>query len=274
MENPENPSLDVQAIVFGNKLFFIAGPCVVETEEILMTTAERLKNISTELDLPFIFKSSYRKANRSSLNSFTGIGDHKALKLLNKVREQFEVPVITDIHSVAEAELAANFVDVLQIPAFLCRQTDLLQAAAKTNKVVGIKKGQFMSPESMLFALDKVRQSGNDKVFLIERGTSFGYQDLVVDFRSIAVMQNFDSPVVMDCTHSIQKPNQNSGTTGGTPEHIESIAKAAIAVGANGIFVETHPDPGSALSDGANMLHLDHLKPLLQKLIKIKNALD
>lgn len=244
----------------------MAGPCVVEDETSPLRIAETLVEITSKLGIPFIFKASYRKANRTKLDSFTGIGDEKALKVLGKIREQFGVPVVTDIHAVEEAQMAAEVVDVLQIPAFLCRQTDLLVAAARTGKVVNIKKGQFVSGESMGFAVDKVKLSGNSQVMLTERGTMFGYQDLVVDFRNIPIMQSFGVPVVLDVTHSLQQPNQSSGVTGGKPELIGMMAKAGIAVGADGIFMETHPDPVHALSDGANMLPLDQVEPLLSRL--------
>lgn len=245
----------------------------MEDEESPLRIAETLVQITEKLDIPFVFKASYRKANRSRLDSFTGIGDEKALRVLGKVRQQFGVPVVTDIHTAEEAAMAAEYVDILQIPAFLCRQTDLLVAAAKTGKVVNIKKGQFLSGESMGFAVDKVRLSGNDKVMLTERGSMFGYQDLVVDYRNIPVMQSFGVPVVLDVTHSLQQPNQASGVTGGKPELIGLIAKAGIAAGADGIFMETHPDPAHALSDGANMLALDRVEALLEKLLRIKQAL-
>ena len=245
----------------------------MEDEESPLRIAETLVRITEKLDIPFVFKASYRKANRSRLDSFTGIGDEKALRVLGKVRQQFGVPVVTDIHTAEEAAMAAEYVDILQIPAFLCRQTDLLVAAAKTGKVVNIKKGQFLSGESMGFAVDKVRLSGNDKVMLTERGSMFGYQDLVVDYRNIPVMQSFGVPVVLDVTHSLQQPNQASGVTGGKPELIGLIAKAGIAAGADGIFMETHPDPAHALSDGANMLALDRVEALLEKLLRIKQAL-
>lgn len=252
--------------------FLMAGPCAIEGEEMAMQIAERLKEITDRLQVPLIFKGSYRKANRSRLDSFTGIGDEKALKILQKVSETFEVPTVTDIHESEEAAMAAAYVDVLQIPAFLCRQTDLLVAAAKTGKVVNVKKGQFLSGESMRYAVDKVRESGNEKVILTDRGNSFGYSDLVVDFRNLPDMKATGAPVVMDVTHSLQQPNQSSGVTGGKPALIETIAKAAIAVGADGLFIETHPQPGIAKSDGANMLPLDQLEGLLQKLIKIREA--
>ena len=249
--------------------FLMAGPCVVEDETSPLRIAETLVEIAAKLGVPYIFKASYRKANRSRLDSFTGIGDEKALKVLGKIRDTFGVPVVTDIHSADEAIMAAEYADILQIPAFLCRQTDLLVAAAKTGKVVNIKKGQFLSGESMGFAVDKVRLSGNDKVMLTERGSMFGYQDLVVDFRNIPVMQGFGVPVVLDVTHSLQQPNQASGVTGGKPEMIGMMARAGIAVGVDGIFMETHPDPAHALSDGANMLPLDRVEPLLKKLVDI-----
>lgn len=253
--------------------FLIAGPCAIESEEIAMAVAERVVQITEKLKIPYIFKGSYRKANRSRLDSFTGIGDEKALKILRKVGEQFNIPTTTDIHSDEEAAMAAEYVDVLQIPAFLCRQTNLLVAAAKTGKVVSIKKGQFMSAEAMQFAVQKVVESGNENVALIERGTTFGYQDMVVDFRGIPQMQAIGVPVILDCTHSLQQPNQSIGVTGGKPALIETIAKAGIAVGADGLFIETHPDPSSAKSDGANMLPLDRLEELLEKLVRIRAAI-
>ena len=256
-----------------DRFFLFAGPCVIEDETSPLFIAETLKNICQELDIPLVFKGSYRKANRSRLDSFTGIGDEKALKVLQKVAQTFEVPVVTDIHSAEEAAVAAEYVDILQIPAFLCRQTDLLVAAAKTGKTVNIKKGQFLSGEAMGFAVEKVRQSGNDKVMLTERGSMFGYQDLVVDYRNIAAMQKFDVPVILDVTHSLQQPNQSSGVTGGQPELIGLIAKAGIAAGVDGIFMETHPDPAKAKSDGANMLRLNLAEGLLKQLVSIKEAL-
>jgi 2-dehydro-3-deoxyphosphooctonate aldolase (KDO 8-P synthase) len=253
--------------------FLMAGPCAIEGEEMALEIAERIKAITDRLQIPFIFKGSYRKANRSRIDSFTGIGDEKALKILRKVGETFQVPTVTDIHESAEAAMAAEYVDVLQIPAFLCRQTDLLVAAAKTGKTVNVKKGQFLSGEAMQFAVGKLRDSGNDNIILTDRGNSFGYSDMVVDFRNLPVMQSFGVPVVMDVTHSLQQPNQTSGVTGGQPALIETIAKAAIAVGADGLFIETHPTPATAKSDGANMLALDNLEMLLTKLVKIRQAI-
>ncbi len=251
----------------------MAGPCAIEGEDIAMRIAEKVVQITDKLQIPYIFKGSYRKANRSRIDSFTGIGDEKALKILARISHEFGIPTVTDIHAAEEAEMAAEYVDVLQIPAFLCRQTDLLIAAAKTGKVVNIKKGQFLSAGSMKFAVDKVQDSGNDKVILTDRGNTFGYQDLIVDFRGIPEMKSFGVPVVMDCTHSLQQPNQTSGVTGGKPALIETIAKAAIAVGADGLFIETHPEPENAKSDGANMLHLSLLENLLEKLIRIRQAI-
>lgn len=254
--------------------FLLAGPCVVESEEIVFEIAEKVKIITDKLKIPYIFKASFKKANRSRIDSFTGIGDIKALELLKKVAEKYKLPIVTDIHTEQDAILAAQYVDVLQIPAFLCRQTDLLIAAAKTGKFVNIKKGQFLSPDAMKFAVDKVRDSGNNKVMLTERGTTFGYQDLVVDFRGIPEMQKNNVPVILDITHSLQQPNQSSGITGGKPELIATIAKAGIAVGADGIFIETHPNPSQAKSDGANMLALDKLEKLLTDLVKIRKAIS
>ena len=254
--------------------FLLAGPCVIEGEEMAMRIAEKIVNITEKLKIPYAFKGSYRKANRSRLDSFTGIGDEKALKILRKVHETFGVPTVTDIHETHEAELAAEYVDILQIPAFLCRQTDLLVAAAHTGKIVNIKKGQFLSPSAMQFAAQKVADAGNNNIMLTERGTTFGYTDLVVDFRGIPQMQQFGYPVIMDATHSLQQPNQNSGITGGMPNLIETIAKAAIAVGADGLFLETHPNPSQAKSDGANMLQLDLLEGLLTRLIRIRKAIQ
>ena len=256
-----------------NNFFLLAGPCVIEGEEMAMRIAERIKDVTDRLGIPYAFKGSYRKANRSRIDSFTGIGDEKALKILAKVSKEFGVPVVTDIHQASEAAMAAEYVDILQIPAFLCRQSVILEAAARTGKIVNIKKGQFLSPEAMKFAAQKVVDSGNNNVMLTERGTTFGYQDLIVDYRGIPIMQQFGFPVVVDCTHSLQRPNQSAGVTGGQPEMIETIAKAAIAVGADGLFMETHPVPAQAKSDGANMLALDLLEPLLEKLVRLRKAL-
>ena len=255
-----------------DRFFLLAGPCVIEDETSPLHIAETLKTITEKLSIPLVFKGSYRKANRSRIDSFTGIGDEKALRTLQKVKQEFGIPVVTDIHSADEAAMAAEYVDILQIPAFLCRQTDLLIAAAQTGKIINIKKGQFLSGEAMKFAVEKVQQSGNDKVILTERGSMFGYQDLVVDYRNIAAMQQF-APVILDVTHSLQQPNRTCGITGGRPELIELIAKAGIAAGADGIFMETHPNPAQAKSDGANMLRLNLVEPLLQKLVRIKEAL-
>ena len=253
--------------------FLIAGPCVVEGEKITFEIAEKIKSITDELRIPFIFKASFRKANRSRSDSFTGIGDENALIILERIKKELELPTLTDIHESSDASLAAKYVDVLQIPAFLCRQTSLLVAAAQTGKWVNIKKGQFLSAAAIKHAVQKVQNSGNNNVMLTERGTTFGYQDLVVDFRSIPEMKSFGVPVVLDVTHSLQQPNQPSGVTGGKPSLIETIAKAGIATGVDGIFIETHPDPSNALSDGANMLQLDNLKQLLEKLLKIRQAI-
>lgn len=256
-----------------DNFFLLAGPCVIEGEDMALRIVEKITEITTRLQIPYVFKGSYRKANRSRLDSFTGIGDEKALKILRKVGETFGVPTVTDIHETHEAAMAAEYVDVLQIPAFLCRQTDLLVAAARTGKVVNIKKGQFLSPGAMQFAAQKVVDAGNRQVMLTERGTTFGYTDLVVDYRGIPQMQAFGFPVVMDVTHSLQQPNQTSGVTGGMPALIETIAKAAIAVGADGLFIETHPEPAVAKSDGANMLQLDLLEGLLTRLVRIREAI-
>ncbi|MEO0727428.1 MAG: 3-deoxy-8-phosphooctulonate synthase [Bacteroidota bacterium] len=253
--------------------FLIAGPCAIEGEDMAMEIAEAVSKICDRLKIPYIFKGSYRKANRSRIDSFTGIGDEKALKILRKVGETFGLPVTTDIHTEQEAAMAAEYVDILQIPAFLCRQTSLLVAAAQTGKVVNVKKGQFLSPEAMKFAMDKVVQSGNDKVILTERGTTFGYQDLVIDYRGLPSMQSFGATVVLDCTHSLQQPNQASGVTGGRPALIGAVAKAGISVGVDGLFIETHPEPAKAKSDGANMLLLDRLAPLLEQLVGIRAAI-
>ncbi|WP_124642689.1 3-deoxy-8-phosphooctulonate synthase [Amniculibacterium aquaticum] len=256
-----------------NNFFLIAGPCAIESEELAFEIAEKVIAITNKYEIPYIFKGSFKKANRSRVDSFTGIGDLKALEIIKKVGQHFNIPTTTDIHENEHAALAAQYVDVLQIPAFLVRQTDLVVAAAKTGKVVTLKKGQFLSPESMQFAVQKVKDSGNDKVGIIERGNSFGYTDLVVDFRGIPTMQKY-APVILDITHSLQQPNQESGVTGGRPELIETIAKAGIAVGADGLFIETHPDPSCAKSDGANMLKLDLLDDLLGKLTKIRKAIN
>ncbi|MRJ10171.1 3-deoxy-8-phosphooctulonate synthase [Ornithobacterium rhinotracheale] len=253
--------------------FLIAGPCAIENEETPFAIAEELVKITNDLKIPFVFKGSFRKANRSRIDSFTGIGDEKALKIIQKIGETFNVPTTTDIHESSDAALAAKYVDVLQIPAFLVRQTDLVVAAAKTGKAVTLKKGQFLSPESMQFPVQKVTDSGNQNVAIIERGTTFGYQDLVVDFRGIPVMQHY-APVILDITHSLQQPNQASGVTGGKPALIETIAKAGIATGVDGIFIETHPNPSQAKSDGANMLPLNQMRDLLEKLIKIRAAIN
>ncbi len=253
--------------------FLLAGPCVIEGEEMALDIAERVLSLTSALGIPYVFKGSYRKANRSRIDSFTGIGDIKALGILKKVRDTFHIPVVTDIHTAEEAEMAAEYVDILQIPAFLCRQTDLLVAAARTGKMVNIKKGQFLSPGAMQFAVQKVADAGNDNVMITERGTTFGYTDLVVDYRGIPQMQDFGYPVIMDVTHSLQQPNQTSGVTGGLPALIETIAKAAIAVGTDGLFIETHPEPSKAKSDGANMLQLDLLEGLLTRLVRIREAI-
>ncbi|RTL59854.1 MAG: 3-deoxy-8-phosphooctulonate synthase [Sphingobacteriales bacterium] len=252
--------------------FLIAGPCVVESEELIMEVADKVSGICKNLGIPYIFKASYRKANRTSANSFTGIGDETAMALVKKVGEKYKLPTTSDIHAHEEAAVAAKYIDVLQIPAFLCRQTDLLIAAAETGKVVNVKKGQFLSGPSMKFATEKIRNAGNDKVILTERGTTFGYQDLVVDYRNIPWMKEHGTPVVMDVTHSLQQPNQTTGITGGNPQLIGTIAKAAIATGADGLFIETHPNPAVAKSDGANMLRLDLLEGLLQQLVKLRKA--
>jgi len=256
-----------------DNFFLIAGPCVVENENMPLEIAEKIKSITDKLKIPFIFKASYKKANRSRLDSFTGIGDIKGLEVIREVGDKLNIPVLTDVHSTYEAELASEYVDILQIPAFLCRQTELLVAAAKTGKPVNIKKGQFLSPEAMKFAINKVRESGNDKIFITERGTTFGYHDLVVDYRGIPIIQKFGVPLILDCTHSLQQPNQSTGITGGKPEMIETLAKAGVAAGVDGIFIETHPDPASALSDGANMLRLNLLENLLIKLTGIRQVI-
>ena len=255
-----------------NNFFLIAGPCVVENEDLVMEVAEKVSTICKKLEIPYIFKASYRKANRTSASSFMGIGDEVAMELIKKTGERFSLPTTSDIHSSEEAAIAAEYIDILQIPAFLCRQTDLLIAAATTGKIVNVKKGQFLNGPSMKFAVDKIKNAGNNKVGLIERGNTFGYQDLVVDYRNITWMKDIGVPVIMDCTHSLQQPNQVGGVTGGNPELIETIAKAAIATGADGLFIETHPNPSVAKSDGANMLRLDLLEPLLEKLVRLRAA--
>lgn len=260
-------------IKYSNNFFLIAGPCAIENDYTPFKVAEKVVELTNKLNIPYIFKGSYRKANRSRIDSFSGIGDEKALKILGKIRQEFNIPVLTDIHETHEANMAAEYVDVLQIPAFLCRQTDLIVSAAKTGKIVNVKKGQFLSPQAMTHVANKIVDSGNDKIMLTERGNSFGYTELVVDFTNIPIMQETKFPVVMDVTHSLQKPNQSSGITGGKPQLISTIAKAAIAVGADGLFIETHPDPSTALSDGANMLHLDLLPQLMEVLVRIKASL-
>ncbi|HXB10045.1 MAG TPA: 3-deoxy-8-phosphooctulonate synthase [Puia sp.] len=254
--------------------FLIAGPCVVESEELVMEVADKVSGICRNLGIPYVFKASYRKGNRTSAGSFTGIGDDNGLALIKKVGEKYKIPTTSDIHAHDEAAPAARYVDILQIPAFLCRQTDILVAAAETGKVVNVKKGQFLSGPAMKFAVEKIRKAGNEKIVLTERGTTFGYQDLVVDYRNIPWMQEHGAPVVMDCTHSLQQPNQASGVTGGNPQLISTIAKAAIATGAEGIFIETHPNPAIAKSDGANMLRLDLLQELLEQLVRIRRVVS
>jgi 2-dehydro-3-deoxyphosphooctonate aldolase (KDO 8-P synthase) len=270
-----NSIINIPHISFteNGNFFLIAGPCVVESKANAEEIAEKVKNITNKLQIPFIFKASFRKANRSKMSSFSGIGDQEALGIIQSIGENLKVPTLTDVHNETDVLMVSQFVDIIQIPAFLCRQTDLLIAAAKSGKYVNIKKGQFLSPASMEFAIDKVRDSGNKNVMVTERGTTFGYNDLVIDFRGIAEMKKFDVPVVLDVTHSLQQPNQTSGVTGGLPEMIETIAKAGIASGVDGIFIETHPDPSKALSDGANMLRLDKLEALLIDLIKIRKAI-
>lgn len=256
------------------QFFLLAGPCVIEGEQMALDIAGEILRVTHALGIPTVFKGSYRKANRSRLDSFTGIGDIKALEVLSRVRREFGVPVVTDIHSAEEAEMAAGYVDVLQIPAFLCRQTDLLVAAARTGRAVNIKKGQFLSPEAMQFALQKVRDAGCDNAALTERGVSFGYQDLIVDYRGIPVMQSFGAPVILDVTHSLQQPNQSAGVTGGRPELIETIARAGIAAGVDGLFIETHPEPTKAKSDGANMLPLGKLPCLLERMSELRSVVE
>ena len=264
---------NLNELITNTKSFFlIAGPCAIESEEMAFKICEEINGVAKEFEINFVFKGSFKKANRSRLDSFTGIGDQKALEILKKVGNEFSVPTTTDIHEIEHAEYAADYVDILQIPAFLARQTDLIVAAAKTGKIVNIKKGQFMSPESMSFAVQKIKDSGNNDILITERGSTFGYQDLVVDFRGIPKMKKF-APVILDVTHSLQQPNQSSGVTGGQPELIETIAKAGIASGVDGIFIETHHNPSQAKSDGKNMLKLDQLRTLIEKLIKLKNAI-
>jgi len=264
---------NLNELITNTKSFFlIAGPCAIESEEMAFKICKKINDVAKEFEINFVFKGSFKKANRSRLDSFTGIGDQKALEILKKVANEFSVPTTTDIHEIEHAEYAADYVDILQIPAFLARQTDLIVAAAKTGKIVNIKKGQFMSPESMSFAVQKIKDSGNNDILITERGSTFGYQDLVVDFRGIPKMKKF-APVILDVTHSLQQPNQSSGVTGGQPELIETIAKAGIASGVDGIFIETHHNPSQAKSDGKNMLKLDQLRTLIEKLIKLKNAI-
>jgi len=255
-----------------NNFFLIAGPCVVESEEMVNQIGDKLASICQRLEIPLVLKASYRKANRTSGSSFTGLGDEKALEILKKSGDRLGLPVTSDVHAHEEARIAAGYLDILQIPAFLCRQTDLLVAAAETGKIVNVKKGQFVSGEAMKFAVEKINKAGNNNVILTERGTTFGYQDLVVDYRNIPWMKAHQVPVVMDCTHALQQPNQTSGVTGGNPQLIGTIAKAAIATGADGLFIETHPEPSKALSDGANMLRLDLIEALLKELIRIREA--
>ncbi len=263
--------------VLSNKstnFFLIAGPCVIESEQLCFDVASHIIEITTKLNIPYIFKASYRKANRSSKNSFKGIGDEAGLAVLQKIKEDLHIPIITDIHLPEEAALASSYgIDILQIPAFLCRQTDLLEAAAQTGKIVNIKKGQFLSPEVMKFVAEKVESYGNQKIILTERGVSFGYHDLLVDYRGIPTMQQFGYPVVLDVTHSLQQPNQIGGVTGGRPDMIATLSKAAIAIGTDGLFMETHPEPSTAKSDGANMLPLHELESLLNSLVKIRQAI-
>ena len=253
--------------------FLLAGPCVIEGESMAMHIAEHIMKVTERLDIPYVFKGSFRKANRSRLDSFTGIGDEKALCILAKVRETFGIPVVSDVHSTEDVAMAADYLDIIQIPAFLCRQTELLVAAARTGKIVNVKKGQFLSPGAMKFVAEKITASGNPNVLLTERGTTFGYTDLIIDYRGIPQMKEFGHPVILDITHSLQQPNQQSGVTGGMPSLIETVAKAGVAVGADGLFIETHHDPANAKSDGANMLRLDLLEGLLEKLVRIRQAI-
>ena len=266
--------MEITEYLKSDNFFLLAGPCVIEGEQMALDIAGKVCEVTKKLNIPYVFKGSYRKANRSRIDSFTGIGDLEALTILKKVRDTFGIPVVTDIHSVDEAKMAASFVDILQIPAFLCRQTDLLLSAAATGKMVNIKKGQFLSPEAMKFAVQKVRDAGNNKVAITERGTTFGYQDLVIDYRGIPEMQKNNCPVILDVTHSLQQPNQSAGVTGGKPELIETVAKAGIAVGVDGIFIETHHNPAIAKSDGANMLKLDLLPNLMEKLVVLREAVN
>jgi 2-dehydro-3-deoxyphosphooctonate aldolase (KDO 8-P synthase) len=267
------PKINKLNITDPESFLLLAGPCVIEGETMALEIAEKVVSITQKLQIPYIFKGSYRKANRSRIDSFTGIGDEKALKILQKVGNTFNIPVVTDIHNAQEAAMAAEYVDVLQIPAFLCRQTDLLEAAAKTGKVINIKKGQFLSAEAMQHAANKIREFGNENVMLTERGNSFGYQDMIVDYRGIPEMQKNNCPVILDITHSLQQPNQASGVTGGQPQLIETIARAGIAVGADGLFIETHPNPSVAKSDGANMLQIDLLEDLLSKMVQLRKLI-
>ncbi len=270
---PESITKYLQSSATGN-FFLLAGPCVIEGEAMAIDIAGKVAEITRKLNIPYVFKGSYRKANRSRLDSFTGIGDLKALEILHKVGQTFSIPVVTDIHTAEEAAIAAEYADILQIPAFLCRQTDLLVAAARTGRMVNIKKGQFLSPEAMRFAVEKVRDAGNPSVAITERGTTFGYQDLIVDYRGIPEMQRNGCPVILDVTHSLQQPNQSAGVTGGKPELIETVARAGIAVGVDGIFIETHQNPAVAKSDGANMLRLDKMETLLEHLTRLRMAVN
>lgn len=270
---PESITKYLQSSATGN-FFLLAGPCVIEGEAMAIDIAGKVAEITRRLNIPYVFKGSYRKANRSRLDSFTGIGDLKALEILHKVGQTFSIPVVTDIHTAEEAAIAAEYADILQIPAFLCRQTDLLVAAARTGRMVNIKKGQFLSPEAMRFAVEKVRDAGNPSVAITERGTTFGYQDLIVDYRGIPEMQRNGCPVILDVTHSLQQPNQSAGVTGGKPELIETVARAGIAVGVDGIFIETHQNPAVAKSDGANMLRLDKMETLLEHLTTLRMAVN
>ena len=270
---PESITKYLQSSATGN-FFLLAGPCVIEGEAMAIDIAGKVAEITRRLNIPYVFKGSYRKANRSRLDSFTGIGDLKALEILHKVGQTFSIPVVTDIHTAEEAAIAAEYADILQIPAFLCRQTDLLVAAARTGRMVNIKKGQFLSPEAMRFAVEKVRDAGNPSVAITERGTTFGYQDLIVDYRGIPEMQRNSCPVILDVTHSLQQPNQSAGVTGGKPELIETVARAGIAVGVDGIFIETHQNPAVAKSDGANMLRLDKMETLLEHLTTLRMAVN